>query len=308
MSGQPENRQAAARRVARRLFGWVHDEGLTRAPSLQEVQDALLAFPGGEGNDFEALLKACEDGDPEARKQFLDVALAGPAEPVAACENHPIVNHSLLCGAPQCCEACCRAAAAEAGLPTFETPGGDAEPVAWRFVQSAEIGAGVIFVAHGEMAERWAAMEGWNEPPMRLYDASAASPATGAGEAGALREVDEQGVNLKCHSIAVEQSLNTTCDCEPQNFGRCGYCIAYSAANAMLEAVRAPGGRPPPMPPPVQPDYLDGTCETWTLVDGVPRCKKCGYSERDCMLHVDHGLCGEPDPPACAPATEKETP
>lgn len=68
--------------------------------------------------------------------------------------------------------------------------------------------------------------------------------AAGAGEAGALREVDEQGVNLKCHSIAVEQSLDTTCDCEPQNFGRCGYCIAYGAANAMLEAALAPGGRP----------------------------------------------------------------
>ena len=30
-----------------------------------------------------------------------------------------IEDHSLICGAPQCCPVCCREAAAEAGLDTY---------------------------------------------------------------------------------------------------------------------------------------------------------------------------------------------
>jgi hypothetical protein len=32
----------------------------------------------------------------------------------------------------------------------------------------------------------------------------------------------------------------------------------------------------------------------------VPRCPKCGYTNRDCRELMDHRLCGEPTPaPAC---------
>lgn len=37
---------------------------------------------------------------------------------------------------------------------------------------------------------------------------------------------------------------------------------------------------------------------TYTVVDGVPRCRQCGYSEADCRLQGDHRLCGNPEPPA----------
>jgi len=36
--------------------------------------------------------------------------------------------------------------------------------------------------------------------------------------------------------------------------------------------------------------------------DDVPRCPKCGYSRKDCEIHMDHHLCGEPTPPAPSPA------
>lgn len=29
-----------------------------------------------------------------------------------------------------------------------------------------------------------------------------------------------------------------------------------------------------------------------------PRCPKCGYTNEDCLIHMDHHLCGEPTPSA----------
>lgn len=119
-----EDRAAAARRVARGVAGMcseyfagrvtcANSETGVRCPPCtlrDRVADALLAFPGGERNDFDALLKACEDGDPEARKQFLDIALAGGDAEPAACPpclgcggptTHygDFVNHEYECGA-----------------------------------------------------------------------------------------------------------------------------------------------------------------------------------------------------------------
>ena len=28
------------------------------------------------------------------------------------------------------------------------------------------------------------------------------------------------------------------------------------------------------------------------------RCRKCGYTYEDCRIHMDHHLCGEPEPKA----------
>jgi hypothetical protein len=38
--------------------------------------------------------------------------------------------------------------------------------------------------------------------------------------------------------------------------------------------------------------------EAGTANDDPPRCPKCGYTNEDCRTHMDHHLCGLPDPPA----------
>ena len=57
-----------------------------------------------------------------------------------------------------------------------------------------------------------------------------------------LGEVDGQGVNVACDRIAREQSGDPSCDCEPQVAGRCGYCIAYGAADAVLRSLGGADG------------------------------------------------------------------
>ena len=37
-----------------------------------------------------------------------------------------------------------------------------------------------------------------------------------------------------------------------------------------------------------------------------PHCPKCGYTYTDCLTHLDHALCGEPDPPVAAEAKEQD--
>lgn len=298
----PEDRAAAARRVARDLasdilaVGAVDDDTTPEAlAAIREhrdtiadcLADAMLAFPP-----------------------------AGPAEPVAACENHPIVNHSLLCGAPQCCDVCCRAAAAEAGLPTFEAPGGDAEPMAWeesarQFARDADYYRGLVVEigkALGEAA--YIADDGTRSEDVlcakvpELVRAALAAPV--AGEAGALRKALEQLAALRPDYTNPEDYVRQireiiSAALAPGGRPRCERCddlgyVTWSEPDQVgnEERHRAPCPKCCPAE------------ATWALVDGVPRCNACGYSERDCALHLDHGLCPNPDPPeAPAPRTEE---
>lgn len=87
---------------------------------------------------------------------------------------------------------------------------------------------------------------------------------------------------------------------------------AQRIVDEVIETVRNPDGMVertvdviedagdvPPREIPTSPDAAVAGLKTWHLSEGgVPRCNACGYSERDCALHVDHDRCPNPDPPA----------
>ena len=48
----------------------------------------------------------------------------------------------------------------------------------------------------------------------------------------------------------------------------------------------------------VRVERLNSISREDVLAEGcqVPRCQKCGYTRGDCLIHMDHHLCGEPTP------------
>lgn len=53
----------------------------------------------------------------------------------------------------------------------------------------------------------------------------------------------------------------------------------------------------------VRAERIQDVTEEDVIAEGfdVPRCPKCGYTRWDCRFHMDHHLCGEPEPPSAIP-------
>ena len=80
-----------------------------------------------------------------------------------------------------------------------------------------------------------------------------------------------------------------------------GRKIKFSPCGCVVEPVDIDMilSRGTPRQIPTSPKAAASALKTWHLSEGgVPRCNACGYSERDCALHLDHHRCPNPDPPA----------
>lgn len=107
-------------------------------------------------------------------------------------------------------------------------PGDGAVPVAWRYVGPD----GRVQLLESEpTSEDLMGLLGGRVESLYPFDVRMS-----------LFAEDEQGVNVLCERIAREQSGDDFCDCEPGVAGRCGYCIGYGAADAVLRALGGMNG------------------------------------------------------------------